>query len=341
MPSQNFMDYWRSIPEVTKLQIIKDNPEQVQQMLTGSLGTAAGAANGGMQFPYEGAVNDIIQRYDPKYQPSHPNGFTPSDMALMSLGQNGVNPPGAQPGYGAQPQSQNVAPSPALGSPNNVQSPLTGSQQAIAQSAADKIVEQTRPAQQVNRLYYGTQVEQTLAAMEPFKNDASFYAGKPMSWGKEKLLSNFGGESDQYVRAQEFFNRIPSFASQIRSFYGDSIQPSVRKDLEDLVDPKWINTNPKLALQKFNDVTNTFQNEFKTTQSSASQVQDSGYQKKLVGQAKEGAINNYQQTTGKKMPGNAPKNKDQVLVVNAQGQQGYIPASQLNDALKQGYKKAQ
>ena len=55
---------------------------------------------------------------------------------------------------------------------------------------------------------------------------------------------------------------------------------------------------------------------------------------KRIDALEKNTLNNYIPITGN-------QTSDRVTVVNAQGQRGTIPSSQLQDAIKQGYKQVQ
>jgi hypothetical protein len=111
---------------------------------------------------------------------------------------------------------------------------------------------------------YATNIEKTLDTIDP--NIISQYSGIS---GKAKLaqdtmLATRGQAPQDYQEYQSLVNtKIPMLTSQIRQFYGDSIQPSVREHLQALGNTStW--QDPAIALKRYNDLTKILGTEMQT-----------------------------------------------------------------------------
>jgi hypothetical protein len=114
------------------------------------------------------------------------------------------------------------------------------------------------------RNLYATNIEKTLDRIDP--DTLTQYAG--ISGGLSKLgqsgLAALGKESPEYDKYSTALKDVDFLASQVRQFYGDSIQPSVRDSLKSLANPStWMN-NPQLAQSQFNETKKVLQNEMQT-----------------------------------------------------------------------------
>lgn len=69
---------------------------------------------------------------------------------------------------------------------------------------------------------------------------------------KDMLSSAIGKPSDNYIRYQKALTNAQLLSKQVRQFYGDSIQPKVGEELQELANPAtWLN-NPQVAQAKYN-----------------------------------------------------------------------------------------
>jgi hypothetical protein len=102
------------------------------------------------------------------------------------------------------------------------------------------------------RNLFASNIENTLNQIDP--NALAQYAGIEGGLKKsaEAGKAMFGKESPDYDNYLTSKVGVQMLAKQVRQFYGDSIQPQVKEDLEKLADPSTFRTNPQLALKLFN-----------------------------------------------------------------------------------------
>jgi hypothetical protein len=99
---------------------------------------------------------------------------------------------------------------------------------------------------------YASNIEKTLNMIDP--DSLTQYAG---GFGAAQKYANMGAaslnmESKNYDNYVKSLNAANLLATQVRQFYGDSIQPSMIQRLEQLTSPSnWAN-NPTLAKSQFN-----------------------------------------------------------------------------------------
>jgi hypothetical protein len=111
---------------------------------------------------------------------------------------------------------------------------------------------------------YATNIEKTLAAINP--DDLTHYAG---AWGGlrkfgNELLSPFGKESKEYDDFANALNKSEFLSKQVRQFYGDSIKPEMLEKLQSLVNPATWRNNPALAKSIYNQTKSLLGQELKT-----------------------------------------------------------------------------
>lgn len=99
---------------------------------------------------------------------------------------------------------------------------------------------------------YATNIDKTLNQINP--DDLTQYAG--FQGNLQRLgqagLASAGKESKSYDNYLTSLNAANLLATQVRQFYGDSIQPSMIKRLEDLTNPSTWTNNPTVAKNLFN-----------------------------------------------------------------------------------------
>lgn len=112
---------------------------------------------------------------------------------------------------------------------------------------------QTTDADTRKRNLYANNIEKTLGRMNP--DDLTRYAGIPgqLSKLKEQALAPFGKESDEYKNYSRAVEDAEYLATQVRQFYGDSIQPSMIDRLQRLTNPSFWGNNPELAKALFEE----------------------------------------------------------------------------------------
>jgi hypothetical protein len=78
------------------------------------------------------------------------------------------------------------------------------------------------------------------------------------------ILAPVEGESKNYDEYQKNKQSVDMLSTQVRQFYGDSIQPQVKQQLDRLLNPATWRTNPKLAKQMYNQVKDILSKELET-----------------------------------------------------------------------------
>lgn len=81
---------------------------------------------------------------------------------------------------------------------------------------------------------------------------------------KEEAKAIFGQESEEYRKHVESIAAAKLLAKQMRQFYGDSISPSVKEDLEMLTNPASWKNNPEIAKRAFNRIKTILEQEQET-----------------------------------------------------------------------------
>jgi hypothetical protein len=180
----------------------------------------------------------------------------------------------------------------------------------------------TSDVQTRNKAKYAINIDKTLARIDP--NVMSYYTGPAgaLRLKKDMAASLMGNSSPEFVKFQTIVSDdVPVLADQVRQFYGDSIQPSVRASLESLANPANWKTQPDVMMAKFNEM------------------------KALLGNETDTYLNNLDsplrpEQAKAEIAKFAKTNNERVTVISKDGTRGTIPASQLDAALKAGYKKA-
>lgn len=158
-------------------------------------------------------------------------------------------------------------------------------------------------------------------------NATAQYAGA-LGKGQAALDALNQNNPKAYTQYLNFKNvTIPLLANRIKTLDGMGTTDSQRKELSNMFNymRNSLTTNPNRFKESMQQLLNTMQ-------------------------AVEGSVNasaNPLYNVSRSNPNNTPKqapslqvsSNGKVLVINAQGQRGYIPASQLQNALSQGYKR--
>lgn len=99
---------------------------------------------------------------------------------------------------------------------------------------------------------YATNIEKTLNFINP--DDLTQYSGLKGIFNKQvdKFKASEGNQPESYDKYQRALNAAQLLATQVRQFYGDSIQPNMIERLEKLTNPSTWDKDPKLAKQIFN-----------------------------------------------------------------------------------------
>jgi|GEM_PF-4754582 len=131
---------------------------------------------------------------------------------------------------------------------NNLQqSPDT---QAVQNAAQMQLLKKTTDTAARQKNLYASNIEKTLNQIDP--GALTQYAGSPISKLANQAAAPFGMESKNYDSYLNSLNAANLLATQVRQFYGDSIQPSMIQRLESLTNPATWSNNPQIAKSLFN-----------------------------------------------------------------------------------------
>lgn len=102
------------------------------------------------------------------------------------------------------------------------------------------------------RMLYANNIEKTINNINP--KDLLQYSGPKgfFKYQKDKYSSGLGSKIPEFERFEESMTGAKLLGEQVRQFYGTSIQPEVKKDLEKLGDPSFWFRNPEVAEKKYN-----------------------------------------------------------------------------------------
>jgi hypothetical protein len=114
------------------------------------------------------------------------------------------------------------------------------------------------------RVAYAINIDKTMDTFNP--KDLTKYAGLGGALSKklQQGLALTKNESEDYRKYQEALTSVDVLADQIRQFYGTSIQPEIREDLRQLVNPSTWSNNPEIALRKYERLKSLLLNETAT-----------------------------------------------------------------------------
>lgn len=132
----------------------------------------------------------------------------------------------------------------------------------IQDAASLQTLKKTSDASARQKNLYASNIEKTLNQINP--DDLTQYAGRPISLFANQVVAPFSQESTNYDNYVKSLNAANLLATQVRQFYGDSIQPYMIKRLEGLTNPaNWAN-NPTLAKAQFDKTKQILQQEMDT-----------------------------------------------------------------------------
>lgn len=242
--------------------------------------------------------------------------------SIYNLAQRAAAPNAPQTQMMGVPFQNNASGAPAMqGGPQGggAQSGITPQQlQQAMTRAGQHSLKTVTDADARKRVRFAANIDKTLATMDP--DALTQYAGVPGTVERltQEGLAPFGMESDAYDKYKNNLSLAKLLGKQARQFYGDSIQPSVGIGLERLGNPATWHTNPKLAQQQYNTYKNLLLKETQTYRDSL--ANNKVYQNSYTGEHHM-------------VP------RQNVVVIDPNGQVGHIPQSELAAALKQGYRR--
>lgn len=190
-------------------------------------------------------------------------GGQPGQQQPMSDQQSSMQQ--GMPGQSPMPQpipGQQQSQIPGAGNMGNAISQAISQNQQVPQAPAapQELADQYDLYRQKNttdsdtrkRVLFAKNIEKTFDNINI--DDLTQYAGAKghLEMLKQQGLAAFGKQSPEYDRFIKALTAADISATQIRQFYGDSIQPEMRKKLEALVNPSSWTNNPDLAKTVFN-----------------------------------------------------------------------------------------
>lgn len=212
-----------------------------------------------------------VLQSDPRMANTFQNAMQNSSNMINSGGM-----PMSQPGAYNNPGSYSQLPSAQTGQQGTPLSPQQVNQlRQLAQPSAPNLTaiqdtsgllsqHKTTDAAARQKNLYATNIEKTLEQINP--DDLTQYAGGAGTAKKygQMGLASIGAESNNYDNYTKSLNAANLLATQVRQFYGDSIQPSMIQRLEGLTNPSTWANNPKLASALFNQTKQILQMETST-----------------------------------------------------------------------------
>lgn len=143
------------------------------------------------------------------------------------------------------------------------QVPLT--QEPFAQEARQVgvgISSKTIPTFVQQKMAFAANIQKTLEQMP--ESAITSYSQNPLKLANDYRKSLEGNVTKDYADYLRFISNSKVLAKQVRQFYGDSITPSTREDLERITNPISWRTSPKAALVTYNALKNTLGREIDT-----------------------------------------------------------------------------
>ena len=130
----------------------------------------------------------------------------------------------------------------------NIPNPVNDIQQVSGLQSMQKTTDAS--ARQKN--LYASNIDKTLNNIDP--DQLTQFSGVPgvAELKRQQGLAAIGKESSSYDNYMKSLNASNMLATQVRQFYGDSIQPSMIGRLQQLTNPTTWSNNPALAKSLFN-----------------------------------------------------------------------------------------
>lgn len=168
-----------------------------------------------------------------------------------------------------------------------------------------------------DKVKYAQNIEKTINSIDP--SIIKDYSG-PEGYARlaKDFSSQFNGDNDRYDKYNDFVKvKVPIIVSQIRQFYGDSVQPSVKKELEEVANPISWKKSPHVAMKQFESLVSLLENEADTYRSN---------------------LNNPLAANSKLSNARSIPDNSWISVISPEGKAGRIHPEDREEALKNGYK---
>ena len=177
---------------------------------------------------------------------------------------NAIAQQGSQkPTYQPSPVSLNEAQTPAKYAPVMTPQQTAG----LLTSAA---IKRSGTSNQVNRSIAGAFADTTLDNMLKDESAMEYFTGGEgrTKLALERAAAAAGNSSPEYQAYERYKTNGALLATQLRMFYGDSVQEEAAKKLDALTNPSSWDKDPKAAQEKLNAFVKTFRQERKIVQES-------------------------------------------------------------------------
>jgi len=210
--------------------------------------------------PTSHILNHIIQGGDATQLPGAQPGS--AEAATATVGTQGQNVPQSVPQQPSMGQPQQVGAQPQqAGAPKLITTP---NYEQLASQTGLATLKQTSDTQNRSKIVYGNQADNTINNMIPDLDAMAAYSGPT---GSAKLLADrtlfqqTGKPSPQYLAYQRFLANSALLNDQVTQYFGKSIIPSARKELDEITTPRnWIDS-PAATKEKFNAFIKTLKQE--------------------------------------------------------------------------------
>lgn len=243
-------------------------------------------------------------------------------------------------------QSQPMPLAPQQQQPLDTRYTPQGNQASTKEMYDQHLLKQTSDPTARQRLIYATNIEKTLANINP--DDLVRYSGAKGNLNKGLDIfrdSVMGNPSPEYQNHTNAVNSARLLAGQIRQFFGDSVQASARHELGNLTNPSAWNKSPETAKKNFQSLVNIFRSEGETYKDAlarglpyaASKIEFSDGRFKTVGDSNS-ADDNEADKFSKSLIGEFPEATPENLVATA-NEEG-LTLQELADQLRATKKKA-
>ena len=146
------------------------------------------------------------------------------------------------------------------------------SPQEVANNMQNALLKSTNTASNLNKIQFGSQVEQSLSNMMPFEPAMEYYTGPKgraqLISDKAKVMAGFPAtpEYNAYIAYQ---NHAEQAAKQMRQYWGDSIQPKNLESLSILTDPSAWDKDPSSVRAALNSTISNFNSELEQRRKAA------------------------------------------------------------------------
>jgi len=264
---------YRALPTLAKEQLTQQQieaglqPSALQNVPIGRIADSAA------QNQLQSAAPPALDMNRPFGQPSQNLSAATQPQAIPQQAAMGQSMPTLGAAQAMAPQQQlQQAPQPAI-SLGDVTNPKPSARSSeMAEQFKNKILKDTTTSQNLNKIQFGAQVEQTFENMRPYEKYMEHYTGIS---GRTRLAKDTieaqktGRASPELIGYQQYMAHATSAARQMRQYWGDSIQPEAMKEIDALANPASWFTTPEMARATLNATMSNFNSELRQRRSAA------------------------------------------------------------------------